>query len=280
MTARKPAVSGIFYPSDPEELSRTLRGCYLGPVGPGALLPAVPTKAAAVACVAPHAALQYSGAVAAHSYLHVSSLRAPELIVIVGPNHNGIGAGVSTVSEGEWETPAGRAAIDSDAAASLIRASDVVEDDPRAHAAEHSIEVQLPFLQQIYGAGFRFLPVSLLDQDLSTASSVGKSLAAVAKGRRSVLVASSDLTHYQRYDDAVAKDTSLLERIAAMDVEGFYEELDAAGGTVCGFGPVAAVMVAARLLGLSKGELLKYANSGDTGGDKGRVVGYGSARFV
>ena len=280
MSVRKPAVAGTFYPSDPVILSRTIDDCYLHPLGPGTRPPAAPGESRVVAVVAPHAGYEFSGPVAAHSYLHVSSLPDPELIVVVAPNHYGIGSGVSTYEDGFWETPLGKMRVDSEASSKLVREAAVAAFDAGAHRMEHSLEVQLPFLQRIYGDKVPFLPVSLLFQDMATAETVGGALAEVVRDKKAVLVASSDLTHYEGAEAAKYKDASLLEKVVRMDMGGFYSTIDRLQVTACGFGAIAAVMRAAGDLGLRRGELLKYATSGDTTGDNLQVVGYASARFV
>jgi len=280
MQVRKPAVAGTFYPSNPKDLSRTIEACYLHLLGPGKKPPAPRGTSTTVAVVAPHAGYEYSGPVAAHSYLHASSLPDPELIVVVAPNHYGIGSGVSTFKEGFWETPLGRMRVDSEASAKLVRDAGVATFDPDAHRMEHSLEVQLPFLQMIYGDSVPFLPVSLLFQDVDTAKAVAGALADIVKGRKAVLVASSDLTHYEPAATARSKDSSLLQQVVGMDISGFYSTLERLNVTACGFGAIATVMKASDSLGLRRGELLKYATSGDTTGDNLQVVGYGSVRFV
>ena len=280
MPVRKPAVAGQFYPADPGELSALIDQCYLHPLGPGKSPPAPRRKTDLVAVVCPHAGYVYSGPVAAHSYLHVSSLPDPELIVVVAPNHYGIGSGVSTFKEGEWETPLGMMKVDSGAAKELVSLEEMVTFDPGAHRLEHSLEVQLPFLQKIYGDSVPFLPISLIFQDIDTAKTLSAALSKLLKGRRAVLVASSDLTHYEPADVAKRKDTALVQRVLQGDLEGFYSTLDSLNVTSCGFGAIATVMEAARSLGLPKAELLKYATSGDTTGDNLQVVGYGALRFV
>ena len=281
MLVRKPAVAGQFYPSDPSELSSLIDQCYTHPLGPGTLPPAPESEAAVAAVVSPHAGYVYSGPVAAHSYLHVSSMRSPDLLVVVAPNHYGIGSGVSTFREGDWETPLGRVHVDKEAAGELADRADVVAFDPEAHRLEHSLEVQLPFLQRLYGDSVPLLPVSLLFQDVDTAKAVaGGVVEVIRKRRRAVLVASSDLTHYEPADQAKKKDGALIQQVLKMDLEGFYSTLDRLGVTACGFGAIATVMEASRSLGLGRAELLKYASSGDTSGDNLQVVGYGALRFV
>jgi len=276
---RRPAVAGSFYPADREDLASALNKCYINRLGPGRLPPARPMDEEIVAVVAPHAAYEYSGPVAAHSYLHVSTLRDPDIIVVLAPNHYGIGSGVSTFKEGEWETPLGRMRVD-EAAASELVSSGVAAYDPEAHRMEHSLEVQLPFLQQIYGDSVPFLPVSLLFQDIESAKALASSLSALLKEKKAVLVASSDLTHYEPKLQATEKDSALIETVKKLDVDDFYSTLDRLQVTACGYGAIATVMEASRALGFKSGELLKYATSGDTTGDNNRVVGYGAMRFV
>ena len=280
MSVRKPAVAGQFYPSDPGELSDLVDGCYLHPLGPGRSPPAPETRSDAVAVVCPHAGYVYSGPVAAHSYLHVSSMRSPDLIVVVAPNHHGIGSGVSTFREGEWETPLGRMKVDSTASEELVELAGIVSFDPEAQRLEHSLEVQLPFIQRLYGDSVPFLPISLKFQDFDTSAAVSKALAKIAKGKKLVLIASSDLTHYESAASASEKDSALLGQVLRMDVHGFYSTLETLEMTACGFGAIATVMQAASALGLKKAELLKYATSGETTGDNLQVVGYGALRFV
>lgn len=280
MLVRKPAVAGQFYPSDPAELSALIDQCYLHGLGPGRAPPAPRSEAHVVAVVSPHAGYIYSGPVAAHAYLHVSSLPDPQLIVVVAPNHYGLGTGVSTFKEGEWETPLGRMHVDSDAAEELARVSGMVAFDPDAHRLEHSLEVQLPFLQKIYGDSVPILPVSLLFQDIETAKAISAALARVLHGKRAVLVASSDLTHYEPAKEAKRKDLALIQQVLKLDLEGFYSTLEKLQVTACGFGAIGIIMETAKSLGLGKAELLKYASSGDTSGDNLQVVGYGALRFV
>ena len=228
----------------------------------------------------PHAGYEYSGPVAAHSYLCASSLPDPDLIVIVAPNHYGMGSGVSTCSGGEWETPLGRMKVDGKAAAALAKASGVVDFDPASHRIEHSLEVQLPFLQRIYGSAIPFVPISLSFQDIQTSSDVARGVASVLKGKKALLIASSDFTHYEPVDQARRKDLALIHDIELMDVDSFYSTLERLRVTACGFGAIATVIQVSKALGFKKGELLRYANSGDTTGDYDQVVGYGSLRFV
>ncbi|HYR04313.1 MAG TPA: AmmeMemoRadiSam system protein B [Nitrososphaerales archaeon] len=284
---RKPAVAGTFYPAGEAQLKEAIQGSYTHRLGPGRL----PPQAGAVrasglkACLCPHAGYAYSGPVAAHSYLDVSGLAKPDLVVVVGPNHYGIGSGVATYGEGEWETPLGKVRVDDVASKKIVKLTGIVDIDPEAHRREHSIEVQLPFLQHLYGGSFRFLPISLAFQDKATARELGKGLAGLLKdvvdGERSaVLIASSDLTHYEPASQAREKDTMLLKHVQALDVHAFYTTLERRNITACGFGAVASVMEACRLLGFEKGRLNAYATSGDVTGDNDAVVGYPSVTFL
>jgi AmmeMemoRadiSam system protein B len=278
MIARRPAVAGSFYPEDPDDLRRLIRDSYTDPLGPGSLPPARARSGGVMACVCPHAGYVYSGAIAAHSYYWLSSLRQPELAVIVGPNHYGVGSGISTFKDGEWETPLGTVPVDAEAARRIVSLTGLVDFDPEAQRREHSIEVQLPFLQEIYPK-LKFLPICLAFQDVETARELGRGLSTLLKGRDALLIASSDLTHYEPAAVAKEKDMALLEAVTALDIEAFYEVLEARRITACGYGAIASVMEASRLLGLNHGELHKYATSGDTTGDNDAVVGYPSVSF-
>ncbi len=278
MSVRRPAVAGSFYPDDPQELRQAIRDSYLHPLGPGKLPPLKEGRAGVAACVCPHAGYQYSGPVAAYSYLWLSGLRRPELVVVVGPNHYGIGSGVATYREGSWETPLGRLPVDSEASARIVELTGLVDFDPEAHRREHSLEVQLPFLQELYGS-FKLLPISLAFQDIETAKELGRGLAKMLAGKDVILVASSDLTHYEPSEVAREKDAALLETVFRLDIDSFYKVLEERRVTACGYGAIATVMEASRELGFSSGELHKYANSGDTTGDFAAVVGYPSVVF-
>jgi len=170
--------------------------------------------------------------------------------------------------------------VDSEAARQLTEFAEIVAFDPGAQRLEHSLEVQLPFMQKIYGDAIPLLPISLLFQDIDTAKTISSALAKLCSGRRVVFIASSDLTHYEPAAVAREKDSALIEQVLKMDLEGFYSTLERLNVSACGFGAIATVMETARSLGLHRAELLKYASSGDTSGDNLQVVGYGALRFV
>ena len=287
MTLRRPAVAGTFYPAGKAELGEAIDASYMHRLGPGRLPPLIAPGPAPdlKACVCPHAGYAYSGPIAAHSYLDISQLETPELVVIVGPNHYGLGSGVATYGEGEWETPLGKVRVDADASKRVVELAPFVDVDPEAHRREHSIEVQLPFLQRIYGGSFGILPISLAFQHKAIARDLGKALAellkeAVEEDVSAVLIASSDLTHYEPAAQAKEKDTALLKHVERLDLDAFYTTLERRNVTACGYGAIATVMEACRLLGYAKGRVNAYATSGDVTGDNEAVVGYPSVSFV
>jgi AmmeMemoRadiSam system protein B len=224
-----------------------------------------------VAIVVPHAGYYYSGPVAAHAYKELAEDGMVDTAVILGPNHTGYGYPVSLWAGGSWSTPLGEVEVDKKLAQRLL--GDVIEADEIAHIHEHSIEVQLPWLQYLYGK-VRIVPITMLAQDIETARIVGKSIGQA--GDNLIVIASSDLTHYEPHSVAMEKDSSVIEAIIALDEEELYERCERLGCTMCGYGPVAAAIVAAKEMKGKTASLLKYATSGDTSGDFSRVVGYGS----
>jgi AmmeMemoRadiSam system protein B len=222
----------------------------------------------------------YSGPVAAHGYYAISGLKNKvELIVILGPNHWGIGSGVATYPGGYWATPLGNARIDSEAAKEIIHESGLVDFDESAHGREHSIEVQIPFLQYIFSPDVTVLPICMALQDRRTSEDVGRAVAKIAFKRKTLIIASSDFTHYEPHEAAVRKDRQLLNAISALNVVEHYTVLERLNVTACGYGPIAATLTAAKALGADSGHLLKYATSGDTSGKYDAVVGYASMIF-
>lgn len=275
-TVRRPAVAGQFYPSDPETLRRTISECFLHSIGPRKLPPTEKSKILGLVC--PHAGYVYSGPVAAHSYLALSGLN-PDLVIVVGPNHYGIGSGVAVPVAKSWLTPLGEIPIARDAVKELVEASGIIDVDDMSHIQEHSIEVQVPFLQFIFSKPFRILPVSMLLQDQRTAEEVGEAIAKIAPKWNAFVIASSDLTHYEPHEVASKKDNQLIEVIQTLDIDAHYDTLRKLDLTACGYGPIAALMKVSKVLGASNGKLLQYATSGDTGGSRDSVVGYASISF-
>ena len=272
MKIRRPAVSGMFYAGTAGELEEQIGWCYKHELGPGTI-PRVNSEGLReiVAIVVPHAGYYYSGPVAAHAYKEVADDGVFDTAVILGPNHTGYGYPVSLWAGGGWSTPLGEVEVNKKLAQRLL--GDVIRADETAHIHEHSIEVQLPWLQHLYGK-VKIVPITMLAQDIETARIVGKSIGQA--GDNLIVIASSDLTHYEPHSVAMEKDSSVIEAIIALDEEELYERCERLGCTMCGYGPVAAAIVASKEMKGKKASLLKYATSGDTSGDFSRVVGYGS----
>jgi len=277
MQIRTPAVAGMFYPKEKEELKTTIRDCFLHSFGPGKVPPAANDENI-LGVICPHAGYMYSGPIATNSFYSVSSQK-PELVIIVGPNHWGIGCGVAAMKEGQWQTPLGNVEVDTESAIQINKITKIIELDFFSHTRDHSLEVQVPMLQEIYTHKFRILPIILINQDYRTAKEVGSAIAKIANTKKTMIVGSSDFTHYEENSYAHKQDKALIEPILDLDVEGFYRILQENQVSACGYGAIASTMVACKELGAKKGRLLKYATSGDVTGDKSSVVGYASIVF-
>jgi AmmeMemoRadiSam system protein B len=221
-----------------------------------------------------------SGPVAAHAYHHLAEDGKPDVVVVFGPNHTGRGGALSVMNEGVWRTPLGDVEIDTETANKIVDASSIVDVDARAHTHEHSIELQLPFLQYLYGSGFKFVPVCFRMQDLQSSREVGRAVAEALKGKNGLVIASSDMTHYEPQERAERKDRLAIGDALKMDEESYYRTVEAYGISTCGYGPVMAAIAAAKDLGAKKTELLCYGTSGDVLGDRSAVVGYASIAFM
>jgi MEMO1 family protein len=259
---REAAVAGRFYPGRRDELARDLR----------TLMPDAEGAAPAVAVLAPHAGYVYSGAVAGATYRRVA---VPQRAVVLCPNHTGVGERVALWPDGGWLTPLGRVPVDPELTAAL-RTWPGVRADRAAHLAEHALEVQLPFLQarrpDVAIAALCLGPLPV-DECLS----LGEALAGALRARPALLVASSDMSHYVSDAEARRKDGQALDRFLALDARGLFETVEREDISMCGFIPAAVVLAAARALGATQAELVRYANSGDVNGDWERVVGYAGA---
>ena len=277
MQIRTPAVAGMFYPGEKNELKETIHDSFVHEFGPGKIPPSnSKTKIYGVVC--PHAGYVYSGPIACNSFYAISS-KSTNLFIIVGPNHWGIGCNVAAMKDATWQTPLGNVEVDSDSATELAKFSEIIDLDFFSHTKEHSLEVQVPILQEMCSE-FKILPIVLIDQSITAAKEVGAAMAEIAKKKNAMIIGSSDFTHYEENDFAHKQDKALIEPILKMDVEGFYKVLNEKRVTACGYGAIAATMIACKKLGATKGELLKYATSGDITGDKSSVVGYGSIIFT
>lgn len=259
---RTPAVSGHFYSSSPALLHKDVEG----------FIEENQQKTDAIGLLSPHAGLVYSGRVAGALY---SRITMPDAFVIMGPNHTGLGAPVSIMTSGTWEMPNGAAHVDAALAAEILGNCSVMEEDHLAHIREHSIEVQLPFIQYFSTVPL-FVPIVLMTGRYETLHAVGEALAvAIQKsGKRVTIVASSDMSHYEPADVAKKKDRMALEHLLQLDPEGLYRTVREKGISMCGFGPAVAMLVAAKKLGATEAEQVLYMTSGDVNADYSSVVGY------
>lgn len=268
---RRPAVAGRFYPSNPEVLARDIEEyAHAESEAPGGAAEA--TFAGAIGCLVPHAGYMYSGHVAGAVYRR---LPARSSYIILAPNHFGRGAPLAIMSTGAWLTPLGAAPIDPPLARSLARACHLLVEDAEAHAGEHSLEVQLPFLQHLVKE-FSFVPVLIGVGGYAALESLGRGVARVVKQTEKpiLIVASSDMNHYEPDDVTRIKDRKAIDPILALDPKGLYEVIRREDISMCGYGPAVAMLTAAKELGATRAELVKYATSGDTSGDRSTVVGY------
>ncbi|NIU39522.1 AmmeMemoRadiSam system protein B, partial [Candidatus Bathyarchaeota archaeon] len=229
--------------------------------------------------VCPHAGYMYSGPVAAHAYYELAKDGKPEIIVIFSPNHTGRGSALSIMNEGVWRTPMGDAEIDSNTANRILSESRIIDVDDRAHAYEHSIELQLPFLQYLYGSAFKLVPICFLMQDLESSRDVGQATAKALSGKNALVIASTDMTHYEPQERAEKKDKMAIDAAIKMDEEKYYSTVESHAISTCGYGPTIAAITAAKALGAKKSQLLCYKTSGDITGDFSAVVGYASIAF-
>jgi AmmeMemoRadiSam system protein B len=230
-----------------------------------------------VALVAPHAGLMYSGPVAAHAYRLLAG-RTFDVAILVGPSHFVGFDGVAVYPSGGFSTPFGVAPIDADCAAALLRAAPIVREHAPAHAREHSLEMQLPFLQRV-APGIAIVPLVMGWQTADTVRALAGGLAAVLRGRNALLVASTDLSHYHAAAAAARLDAVVIDHVSRLDADGLQTALDGQPDHACGGGPTVAVMRAARELGARDAVVLQYGDSGDVSGDKSAVVGYLAAAF-
>ena len=260
---RPPAVAGRFYPDDPAELTRQIAG--FAPSAEEARRPAL-------ACLVPHAGYRYSGHVAGAVY---ARLKLPRRFLLLGPRHFPRGKPQAILSEGAWETPLGRAEIDSELARDLKGAYPQLCEDSVAHQTEHALEVQLPFLQSLAG-DFRFVPIALGPTDYIQLELLGHAMAEVLRRQRDpvLMIASSDMNHYESNEITRRKDGLALERVLALDAAGLFNVMRREEITMCGFGPAVSILTAARMLGATRATLVRYATSGEVNGDLNEVVGY------
>ncbi len=280
MKIRRPTQAGAFYEGDAEALKIQIENCFLQELGPKKY-PQVnkngPRQLVGLIC--PHAGYMYSGAVAANAYYELACDGKPDIVVILGPNHTGYGSALSLMNEGVWRTPFGDVEVDVETANQIVQETRIVDVDDAAHRFEHSIEVQLPFLQYLYGSNFRFVPICFQIQDLYSADEIGQAIAKVLNSKNAVVIASSDMTHYEPQTTAASKDKAALKAVEAMDVKRFYSIIETQNITACGYGPIATTITAAKGMGAKEAKLLSYKSSGDVTGDYSSVVGYAAVSF-
>jgi len=260
---RHPAVAGRFYPGDPDDLRAEARE-YLSQSN------VAPRHA--IACMAPHAGYMYSGHVAGAVFAQVE---IPRRCVVICPNHTGMGRALAIMSDGAWETPLGEVPVDRELAAALKARFPALQEDSAAHRAEHAAEVELPFLQ-LRQPDLSFVPIALRTGEFEALEHLGLALADVISAQSDpvLIVASSDMNHYEPDALTRVKDHRAIERILSLDPRGLYDVVTQQDISMCGYGPAVAMLTAARQLGAKTAELVKYATSGDVSGDRQMVVGY------
>jgi MEMO1 family protein len=264
-TLRHTAVAGRFYPRNPGELREEAQTYLLQEK-----LEAPPAKA--IGCIVPHAGYMYSGHVAGAVF---ACIEIPRRCVILCPNHTGIGRALAIASEGLWETPLGEVPIDAKLAAALKQRYPALNEDAAAHRAEHAIEVELPFLQ-LCQPELRFVPIALGTGQFEPLEQLGLAVAdvIVSLNESVLIVASSDMNHYESDTVTRVKDHRAIERILTLDPRGLHDVVTGQDISMCGLGPTVAMLTAARQLGAKSADLVKYATSGDVSGDRDMVVGY------
>jgi AmmeMemoRadiSam system protein B len=281
MKVRRPCQAGAFYAGTTESLKKQIEDCFLHELGPGKIpevVKAGPRHVIGLVC--PHAGYMYSGPVAAHAYYRLAIDGKPDVVVLLGPNHTGYGSALAVMNEGYWSTPLGDVEVDGESANRIVQESHIVDVDDSPHKFEHSIEVQLPFLQYLYGSQFKIVPICFLMQDLTSAREVGHAVTKVLAEKNALIIASSDMTHYEPHQRAEKKDRLALKALEEMDEAKFYSTIEAHNMSVCGYGPIATLTAAAKILGAKEAKLLCYKTSGDVTGDYSSVVGYAAVCFT
>ena len=263
---RDAVVAGMFYEKDAHALREHVDKYIIKP----------DKKFKAKGIIVPHAGYVYSGAVAGEVF---SSVEIPDTIIIMGPNHTGSGPGISVMNEGVWRTPLGDAKINGPLADEIIKNSQYAKADSTAHAREHSIEVKLPFIQRLKKS-FTFVPIIFAEEDTKALKEVACAIRETMRDKDILLIASTDLTHYESAESAKQKDKLVLDAIEKMDPDLLAEEVYKNRISMCGWMPTYVMLFACKLLGCKKAEIIKYTNSGETSGDFDQVVGYGGAAII
>ena len=261
---RKPAVAGRFYAESANELRQQV----------AALIDTKAKKSDAIACMMPHAGYVYSGRVAVEV---ASAISIPDTVILLGPNHTGYGKQFSIMTGGLWRTPLGDLPVDTELARGILARSKYLEEDAHAHENEHSLEVELPILQY-FRKDFSIVPIAVSSEDPGVLGTIGDELASVIRERKQkksiLIVASSDMTHYEPQESAESKDTEAIGAILELDEQKLTRNVRRLGITMCGYAPVVIMLRAAKALGAKQAKLVKYQTSGDISGDYENVVGY------
>jgi len=268
---REPAFAGSWYPGEPEILSRDVKR-YLESVKKEKL------EGEIVALVSPHAGYMFSGQVAAYAYKLIEG-RSYDSVIVIAPSHRAFFRGVSIYDRGGFGTPLGIVPVDTELSKKMMEKRKEIKFLPEAHAQEHSIELQIPFLQTVLKP-FKIVPIVMEPKwTWETCQYLASAIIESIKGKKALLVASSDLSHFHSYEKAVEMDGKTLSRMEWFDAEGLHRDLREGHCEACGGGPIVTVMLAARAMGANQAKVLKYLNSGDVTGDRSRVVGYGAVVF-
>lgn len=279
---RKPAVAGSFYPDNPNALKKIIEDCFLDNAGVGELPELAEFNGVdyPINIMVPHAGYQYSGAIASHGYCNLVQKGFPEVFIILSPNHTGYGSEISVFNEGEWITPLGNVVVDCDFANSIISNSDIASADFSAHIHEHSIEVQLPFLQY-FSNDFKIVPITMGSQTFTASTDLAKAIFEAAKelNKSYAVIASTDLSHFNNQEKANKVDGFVLEDIEEMNEFKLFEEVIQYNITMCGYGPVMTAILVSKMSDKNSCEILAYRTSGDVTGDFTSVVGYASGIF-
>lgn len=278
---RQAVYAGSFYDGREKNLIESIENCFKNDLGPESLPEGVQYPDSPIPYfLVPHAGFMYSGPIAASSFFEMSKYKSPETVVIIGPNHTGFGADIGVPDKmTEWETPLGSVKINHEFIDKLMELNSQVRKNDSSHAREHSIEVQLPFLQYILSEPFQLVPIAMMNQSYDSSLLLGETLAKLIQNENTVVIASSDFTHFETHDNAKKKDNQVLDAIGKMDAKSMYEIKFKLNVSMCGYGPIAATLEAAKQTNRINSKILNYATSGDVSGDRNRVVGYGSAMF-
>ncbi len=280
LNLRRPSQSGVFYPNSRESLLSIIQDCFTHKLGPGGL-PEVrgDDNKRIIGVISPHAGYIYSGVIAAFSYKILAQYKELKTAIIIGPNHTGIGSGISIMTKGEWETPLGRVKINEKIAEAIVKASSIIDIDDTAHRYEHSIEVQIPFLQYLFKDKISIVPISMMMQDIESSAEIATAIFKASNEGNMAIIASSDMTHYENQLSAEQKDKMALDSIMKLDIEGLYKVIATHNISICGYGPIAVLMNYAELSKVTEIRLEAYRTSGDISKDYTSVVGYASVSF-